>query len=132
MKPANFIDMTGQRFGRLLVLGNAESKTRPNGSKRSMWKCKCDCGNIKIVGGTNLRRGLTTSCGCYRDEHNREVQSKENKYDLSGEYGVCYFNNGGHFIFDLEDYDKLKEHTCLLYTSPSPRDQSLSRMPSSA
>ena len=111
MKPANFIDMTGQRFGRLLVLENAESKIRPNGSKRSMWKCKCDCGNIKIVGGTDLRRGLTTSCGCYRDEHNREVQSKENKYDLSGEYGVCYFNNGGHFVFDLEDYDKLKEYT---------------------
>ena len=25
-----------------------------------------------------------------------------------------------------------KEHICLLYTSPSPRDRSLSRMPSSA
>ena len=32
-----------------------------------------------------------------------------------------------------EWYDKFKEHTtCLLYTSPSPRDLSTSRMPSSA
>ena len=34
----------------------------------------------------------------------------------------------------LFDYWKLpeEERTCLLYTSPSPRDRSLSRMPSSA
>lgn len=111
MKPHNFIDMTGQRFGRLLVLENVESKTQPNGKKRSMWKCKCDCGNIKIIGGTNLRKGDIVSCGCYRAEHNRELQSKVNEYDLSGEYGICYFNNGGYFIFDLEDYDKLKQYT---------------------
>ena len=30
---------------------------------------------------------------------------------------------------DLEDYVK---NSCLLYTSPSPRDRSISRMPSSA
>ena len=29
-------------------------------------------------------------------------------------------------------YKKLEEETCLLYTSPSPRDLSTSRMPSSA
>ena len=35
--------------------------------------------------------------------------------------------------FELEDYDRrYKLYTCLLYTSPSPRDLSTSRMPSSA
>ena len=29
-------------------------------------------------------------------------------------------------------YTKYDRHTCLLYTSPSPRDATLSRMPSSA
>ena len=37
---------------------------------------------------------------------------------------------------DKEDYSRairaLKSYTCLLYTSPSPRDESTSRMPSSA
>ena len=28
--------------------------------------------------------------------------------------------------------DRAHDHTCLLYTSPSPRDATLSRMPSSA
>eukprot|EP00656_Telonema_subtile_P011860 TRINITY_DN15916_c0_g2_i1.p2 TRINITY_DN15916_c0_g2~~TRINITY_DN15916_c0_g2_i1.p2 ORF type:complete len:126 (-),score=45.36 TRINITY_DN15916_c0_g2_i1:29-406(-) len=30
------------------------------------------------------------------------------------------------------NFDKSKEQTCLLYTSPSPRDRTRSRMPSSA
>ena len=34
-------------------------------------------------------------------------------------------------LLTLEDYEKAGE-TCLLYTSPSPRDATLSRMPSSA
>lgn len=41
----------------------------------------------------------------------REFQLKTNVYDLTGEYGICYFNNGGQFIFDLEDYDKIKNYT---------------------
>ena len=32
----------------------------------------------------------------------------------------------------LDDIGEEYEYTCLLYTSPSPRDRSLSRMPSSA
>ena len=30
------------------------------------------------------------------------------------------------------DYDTTQSYSCLLYTSPSPRDATLSRMPSSA
>lgn len=45
---------------------------------RTTWKCRCECGNIVDVDGTSLRKGLTTSCGCYRKEQvaNRVV----NKY----------------------------------------------------
>ena len=32
----------------------------------------------------------------------------------------------------MMEYKLWKQETCLLYTSPSPRDRSLSRMPSSA
>ena len=33
-----------------------------------------------------------------------------NTYDLSGEYGICYTNKGEEIYFDLEDYDKIKDH----------------------
>ena len=40
----------------------------------------------------------------------KELFSKTNKYDLSGEYGIGYDSNGQKFYFDLEDYDKIKNY----------------------
>ena len=57
-----FIDLTGERFGRLTVL------KRDMSQKRTVWICKCDCGNTKSVQSTHLRSGATTSCGCYHKE----------------------------------------------------------------
>src|SRR5262245_43511926 len=49
------IDLTGQRFGRWVVLAYA-------GGGR--WACTCDCGARRVVTGTNLREGGSKSCGC--------------------------------------------------------------------
>ena len=111
MSASIIMDLTGKRFVRLTVLEIGKPRYQPSGTKRIFWKCKCDCGEIKEIEGQSLRDGKTISCGCYRREHNREFQLKTNVYDLTGEYGICYFNNGGQFIFDLEDYDKIKNYT---------------------
>ena len=58
------IDLTGQRFGRLSVVERAENTKF--GAAR--WLCKCDCGNHTIVIGDELRKGNTSSCGCYAKE----------------------------------------------------------------
>ena len=39
---------------------------------------------------------------------------------------------GDHRYDTCQDYDTSNVNYCLLYTSPSPRDATLSRMPSSA
>lgn len=57
------IDLSGQRFGRLLVVQRAE-----NIGKRVAWHCKCDCGKNTIVVADKLLRGKTKSCGCYSIE----------------------------------------------------------------
>ena len=63
------IDMTGQRFGRWTVLKRGpEISISQDGDHRPGWICQCDCGTIKLVNGNSLRRGLSTSCGCYRRE----------------------------------------------------------------
>lgn len=54
------IPMIGKRYGRLVVVADAGS----NKSGNKMWKCECDCGNMTIVCGSNLRGGVTKSCGC--------------------------------------------------------------------
>jgi hypothetical protein len=53
------IDLTGMRFGRLIVL-----KRAPNRRCKVRWHCKCDCGNSTRACGVSLRRGHTRSCGC--------------------------------------------------------------------
>lgn len=58
------IDLTGQRFGRLTVVGRAENAK--NGT--AQWLCQCDCGGTIIARGGNLCRGGTRSCGCLRKE----------------------------------------------------------------
>lgn len=60
------IDLTGKRFGRLVVLEEAERK--PNQTIR--WLCKCDCGNIKSIKSAHLIGGQINSCGCLRNELN--------------------------------------------------------------
>ncbi len=57
----NFIDLTGERYGRLIVLGYAGYLF----GCRTAWWCRCDCGTVKRVAGNAMRRGRTTSCGCY-------------------------------------------------------------------
>lgn len=71
-----FVDLTGQKFGRLTVL--YRSGTR-NGS--ALWHCKCDCGKEVDVKSSSLRSGATKSCGCYTKERIGKLNFK----DLTGQ-----------------------------------------------
>lgn len=67
------IDLTGQRFGRWTVLERGPDYEAPDGyAKAPRWYCRCDCGSFRLVHGTALKSGISTSCGCYR----REVTSE--------------------------------------------------------
>lgn len=65
------------RFGRLTVISPFESDLHGH----SRWVCKCDCGNEMVAYGTNLKRGLTTSCGCKRKEVTKEKKTTHGMYD---------------------------------------------------
>lgn len=64
-------DLTGHRYGKLYVVRRSD-----NIGKKVAWLCRCDCGAEKVVLGTNLQRGLTKSCGCYRRDYWREAKTK--------------------------------------------------------
>lgn len=61
-KPSNYIDLTGERFGRLVVV----ERVGTNKHEKPTWRCICDCGNETIRATPDLRSGNTKSCGCYR------------------------------------------------------------------
>lgn len=65
---AKRLDLTGQRFGRLTVLEEAEPRRHPNGKTERRWRCRCDCGTVCEVAQGQLRSGGTRSCGCVRRE----------------------------------------------------------------
>lgn len=104
-----FIDLTGRKFGRLLVI----SPTDERGSDGSVvWKCKCDCGNIAYITSTNLKSNNSRSCGCYAKEL-VSVRTKKNDYEFS-ENGYCIgktSNTGNSFYFDSEDLSLITQYT---------------------
>lgn len=57
-------DLKGQKFGKLTAI-------KPCGKKynKTVWLCKCDCGNEIEVVGTALTSGNTSSCGCLAKPH---------------------------------------------------------------
>lgn len=57
-------DLTGRKFGRLLVLG------RCNDRLGFFWTCRCDCGSERVASSDALRRGKVRSCGCLRVDAN--------------------------------------------------------------
>lgn len=65
-------NLSGMAFGRLKVRSRADDQILPSGRHRVMWLCDCSCGNQIAVLADNLKRGKTTSCGCYRADMNRE------------------------------------------------------------
>ena len=70
------IDMTGKRYGMLTVIRYAGHNK--NGNR--VWECKCDCGTIKMIEGSPLRKGITVSCGCY---HKRDITERETIHGMS-------------------------------------------------
>ena len=62
------IDLTGMKYGRLTVIERRGSDKGGN----ALWLCKCDCGNEIVASSNNLKRGHTTSCGCYKNDKSKE------------------------------------------------------------
>lgn len=71
-----FIDLSGQRFGRLTVTSIADKS-----GVATRFICKCDCGKETVCFSNNLRRGLVSSCGCFRGEM---TAARNTTHGLSG------------------------------------------------
>ena len=79
-------DLTGQRFGRLVVIGKAGRYVSPHGKTATIWLCQCDCGNTKEVITSELTTGHAKSCGCYQTEAMKDRCYRPNNKHYS-DYG---------------------------------------------
>jgi hypothetical protein len=65
------LELVGQRFGRLVVKSRSKNST----AGKTRWSCLCDCGTQKIVIGGDLKSGRTLSCGCFKRENSKRLES---------------------------------------------------------
>jgi hypothetical protein len=96
------IDLTGHKFGRLTVIDEAPRK--PHLPYKTFWNCECQCGVKRCVGGKELRRGNTKSCGCLQREITSKLRFK------NGARGTPEYNTWGHMkrrclLVGSQDYE---------------------------
>jgi len=72
-----FIDLTGQRFGRLVAVSAIPGHGRRGGKVVDRkWNCLCDCGKTTALSTESLRSGNTKSCGCLKVYKAAESRAK--------------------------------------------------------
>lgn len=58
------LDLTGQEFGEFTVV-----EFMGRDGHRKLWKCRCSCGNEKILPTYKITKEKVKSCGCQRGTH---------------------------------------------------------------
>ncbi len=103
------INLVGQKFNYLTVVSRAK-----NIGKEPAWNCLCECGNMTVVTGSNLKSENIISCGCanrskgelriaeYLKEHN--IRFEEQK-----RFAECIDKDMLPFDFYLPDNNVLCE-----------------------
>ena len=93
---------------------------------------------VAIIGRPNVGKSTLVNRLCRSREaivHDQPGVTRDRTYQ-DGYWGDREFKvvDTGGLVFDddSEFLPEIREQACLLYTSPSPRDATLSRMPSSA
>ena len=119
-------DLTGQKFGKLTVIGRSENKIYKNGRSKIMYSTICECGTSKLVNGESLKSGRTKTCGCLSAEiHSKRLKQfpiglgKYRTGPSEGGFNQLYSNYkrgakimGRVFELTKEEFAKLTKQNC--------------------
>lgn len=109
-------NLIGQQFGHLTVVKDSGQRGK---DKQILWECKCDCGNISLVRGQDLRSGNTKSCGCRRNNSFGEekianiLEMNNVAFEREKSFSSCVFLDSGHqarFDFYLPNFKTVIEY----------------------
>lgn len=91
------VDITGVKYGRWTVVERSGSDK----DSKPMWLCKCECGNSGIVNGAALKRGDSTSCGCYVRERSTKHGMYKSRLNhiYRGMKQRCYNPQNGRYSY---------------------------------
>ena len=103
------LSIIGKKFNRLLVV----EYVKLDKNNRAIFKCQCDCGNIKNIIGSLVKSGKTKSCGClHKEKVTTHGMYKTSTYqvwvdmkDRCYNYNNCSYNDyGGRGIFVCDSW----------------------------
>jgi hypothetical protein len=102
------IDITGKRFGRLLVTAYAGD---------GKWACVCDCGARAVVHGQALREGRVKGCGCLQGWRRIDLTGKRfGRWTVTAYAGhfhwFCICDCGARVIVDGGNLRRGKSKSC--------------------
>jgi len=97
-------NLVGKVFGRLTVIERGDDYINPDGTHRSQWVCKCQCGRTALVLQMNLVGNKVSSCGCLKESKIaiglKEYFSKY--YNAISEYKIIKNPDNGYWLpYDL-------------------------------
>lgn len=124
-------DLTGRRFGRLLILERDFLAEEERGISGAIWKCQCDCGVVKSCLGTTLLRNTLRSCGCLARELAGErgrqlaLPSGEAAFnELWGRYQRQARERALEFHLSMEEFRGLIQQNCFYCGAPPSNEVS--------
>lgn len=82
-KLANTKEYLGKKFGRLTI----EKFSHIGERGESFWVAKCECGEVRKFNISNLKRGVTKSCGCYHKDIISSLNKGHGLY-MANEYKI--------------------------------------------
>lgn len=111
-----FIDRTGKKYGFLTVL---ERDCENQYNQNTLWRCKCDCGNIVSVLNSHLVSGHTISCGCIKSKGEATIGMilQEKQITYITQYSIKDFHfseTNGTPKFDFALFTKEEKLACLI------------------
>lgn len=129
----NFVDLLGQRFGKLVVEEYIGSICKGKDSKgkllaRSLWKCRCDCNRTREVDSNELVQGLVSSCGYCGMHSNGEykvaliLEENNISYQTQKTFPDCINPKTNHhlkFDFYLQEYNCCIEYDGISHYIPN-------------
>ncbi len=102
------IDISGRKFGKLLVIKKSGDIAKHNGCY--LWECICECGNITYVSTADLTKGHTTSCGCLVSKGEFKILQllRDNCIKYKQQYGFNGLRSDKNYMyrFDFGIMDK--------------------------
>ena len=100
------LQLEGERFGQLVVTKAIGTNTH----HQQIWECHCDCGGTKVAVGSQLKKGVTTSCG--HTHGGRRAEAVRSKCLRCGEEFFTYatINNYCKECQNLNRKDRSRAH----------------------